>query len=100
ARRNVGISVLAFVVFGAVGGIKAAAAAWVGGRHVGLLNTLDLPWTVRIVASFMAIDFVNYIGHRFQHGVPWLWRFHRVHHSDPRLDATRSLRFHPMEAVV
>lgn len=100
ARRNIGMSALAFATFGALGGIKVGVAAWVGVHHVGILNAVGLPWGLRILASFMAIDLVNYVGHRFQHGLPWLWRFHRVHHADPRLDATSSLRFHPMEAVV
>jgi sterol desaturase/sphingolipid hydroxylase (fatty acid hydroxylase superfamily) len=100
ARRNIGITVLAFITFGALGGVKAGASAWVTVHHFGLLNVAALPWAVRILASFLAIDFVNYLGHRFQHGIPWLWRFHRIHHSDPRLDATSSLRFHPFEAIV
>jgi len=100
ARRNIGMTALTFVAFGALGGVKAAASAWVTVHHLGLLNTVAVPWPVRIVASFLAIDFVNYLGHRVQHGLPWFWRFHRIHHSDPALDATSSLRFHPFEAVV
>jgi len=100
ARRNIGMSALAFVTFGALGGVKAGTSAWVGVHHFGVLNVVALPSALRILASFLAIDLVNYMGHRLQHGVPWLWRFHRVHHSDPQLDATSSLRFHPFEAVV
>lgn len=100
ARRNIGMTALAFVAFGALGGVKAGASAWVGAHHFGVLNVFALPWAARILASFLAIDFVNYLGHRVQHGTPWLWRFHRIHHSDPALDATSSLRFHPFEAVV
>jgi sterol desaturase/sphingolipid hydroxylase (fatty acid hydroxylase superfamily) len=100
ARRNLGMSALAFITFGALGGLKATASAWVGVHHAGVLHMVSLPWAVRVIASFLAIDFVNYVGHRFQHGLPWLWRFHRVHHSDPRLDASSSLRFHPIEAFV
>jgi sterol desaturase/sphingolipid hydroxylase (fatty acid hydroxylase superfamily) len=100
ARRNLGMTALAFITFGGLGGVKAAASAWVGAHHAGALNIVGLPWPVRILASFLAIDLVNYVGHRFQHSLPWLWRFHRVHHSDPRLDATSSLRFHPFEAIV
>jgi len=100
ARRNIGITVLAFVAFGALGGLKAAASGWVTVRRVGLLHAAPLSWTVRIAASFLAIDLVDYLGHRLQHGWAWLWRFHRIHHSDARLDATSSLRFHPVEAIV
>jgi sterol desaturase/sphingolipid hydroxylase (fatty acid hydroxylase superfamily) len=99
-RRNIVMGALAFVTFGALGGVKAGTSAWVGVHHFGVLNVVALPSAVRILVSFLAIDLVNYIGHRLQHGVPWLWRFHRVHHSDPQFDATSSLRFHPFEAVV
>jgi sterol desaturase/sphingolipid hydroxylase (fatty acid hydroxylase superfamily) len=99
ARRNLGIGALAFIAFGATGFLKAGAAAWVGARGVGLLNLVHLPWPIRIAASLLAFDLIDYLFHRLQHGVPWMWRFHRVHHSDPRLDASTSLRFHPVEGA-
>src|SRR5262249_10618527 len=34
------------------------------------------------------------------HAVPWLWRFHRLHHADERLDVTTATRFHPGELVL
>ena len=37
--------------------------------------------------------------HWVQHRVRFLWRSHRVHHSDLDVDFTTSLRFHPFEAV-
>ena len=100
ARHNLGMTALAFGAFGALGGLKAAAAAWVTVHHTGALNAVALPWGVRIAASFLAIDLVNYLGHRLQHAVPLLWRFHRVHHSDPALDVTTTIRQHPGEGVI
>lgn len=99
ARRNFGISLLAFVAFGATGFLKAGSAAWVGANRFGLLNAIALPWPVRILASFLLFDLVDYLFHRLQHRVGWIWRFHRIHHSDPRLDASSSLRFHPIEGI-
>jgi sterol desaturase/sphingolipid hydroxylase (fatty acid hydroxylase superfamily) len=32
--------------------------------------------------------------------VRWLWRLHRVHHSDPTLTVTTALRFHPGEILL
>ena len=34
------------------------------------------------------------------HYVPWLWRIHKVHHSDLDLDATSGVRFHPVEIII
>src|SRR5262249_54953936 len=38
---------------------------------------------VSFVAAFLLLDFLNYALHRCQHAVPFLWRFHALHHSDP-----------------
>ena len=97
--RNLGISVAAFVAFGATGFLKAGSSAWVTSHDFGLLNMAALPWAVRILVSFMVVDFTDYLFHRLQHGVSWIWRFHRVHHADSRLDASSSLRFHPVEGA-
>jgi sterol desaturase/sphingolipid hydroxylase (fatty acid hydroxylase superfamily) len=34
------------------------------------------------------------------HRVPWLWRFHKVHHVDLDLDASTALRFHFGEMAI
>jgi sterol desaturase/sphingolipid hydroxylase (fatty acid hydroxylase superfamily) len=34
------------------------------------------------------------------HRVPLLWRYHRVHHSDPMVDVTTTIRQHPGESVI
>jgi hypothetical protein len=38
--------------------------------------------------------------HRLNHRIPFLWRFHRTHHSDSRLDVTTASRFHVGEIVL
>lgn len=38
-----------------------------------------------------------YLWHRGNHTIPFLWRFHRMHHSERQLDATSAARFHPGE---
>ncbi len=37
-------------------------------------------------------DFFQYWLHRAQHVIPALWKFHRVHHSDPAMNASTALR--------
>jgi sterol desaturase/sphingolipid hydroxylase (fatty acid hydroxylase superfamily) len=51
------------------------------------------------VAAFLLLDFLVYAVHRCQHAVPLLWRFHALHHSDPDVDVTTSVRHHPLEYV-
>ena len=42
-----------------------------------------------LVASF---DLCEYLYHRAQHAIPWLWRRHALHHSDPCMNATTTER--------
>lgn len=66
----------------------------------GLMAALALPGWVQFVVGIVALDFVyGYAAHRTMHGMPRLWRFHRVHHSDLFVDATTSYRTHPVELV-
>src|SRR6516164_9511133 len=52
------------------------------------------------VAAFLLLDFLIYAVHRCQHAVPFLWRFHALHHSDPDVDLTTSVRLHPVEYLL
>ena len=49
---------------------------------------------LRVVLGFLLLDYTLYIWHWMNHGSPWLWRFHAVHHIDRDLDTTTGLRFH------
>lgn len=52
------------------------------------------------VTGFLLLDLMQYAVHRCQHAVPFLWRFHALHHSDPDVDVTTSVRHHPVEYVL
>jgi sterol desaturase/sphingolipid hydroxylase (fatty acid hydroxylase superfamily) len=52
------------------------------------------------LAAFLLLDFLHYAAHRCQHAVPFLWRFHALHHSDPDVDVTTSVRHHPIEYLM
>jgi sterol desaturase/sphingolipid hydroxylase (fatty acid hydroxylase superfamily) len=52
------------------------------------------------LAAFLLLDLLNYAIHRCQHAVPFLWRFHALHHSDPDVDVTTSARHHPIEYLL
>jgi sterol desaturase/sphingolipid hydroxylase (fatty acid hydroxylase superfamily) len=57
-----------------------------------------------IIVQFLEItlltDLVQYWVHRLFHRVPWLWRFHAVHHSAQVMDWLASSRMHVVEIVV
>jgi len=63
------------------------------------------PWPIAntflsFVSGFLVLDLVVYGVHRWMHAVPFLWRFHALHHSDPDFDVTTSVRVHPGEYMV
>lgn len=77
-------------------GIAAAAEA----RGWGLLQTLALPFWLKVVASVVLLDLVIYLQHVLFHAVPLLWRLHRMHHADLDLDVSSGGRFHTFEILL
>jgi sterol desaturase/sphingolipid hydroxylase (fatty acid hydroxylase superfamily) len=59
-----------------------------------------LPKRLRLVAGLAAMDYGFYLWHAATHKVPFLWRFHRVHHVDPDLDMSTAVRFHTLDMLV
>ena len=54
-----------------------------------------------ILISFLTLDFFGgWLVHITEHKVPFLWRFHVIHHSDNNVDVTTGLRHHPGESVL
>jgi sterol desaturase/sphingolipid hydroxylase (fatty acid hydroxylase superfamily) len=66
----------------------------------GLLPSLGLPGWLAALLAVVALDFSFYVAHVAMHHNRWLWRFHRVHHSDPAVDVTTTIRQHPGEGVI
>ena len=101
ALKNVMLSVLNSVLT-AVGfaTLWLMTARWAQAHHFGLLNWFPLPSWARLVVAFLLFDAWMYWWHRFNHCIPFLWRFHRTHHSDPRMDVTTANRFHIGEIAV
>lgn len=61
--------------------------------------TADLPLWLRVVLALMIGDIGAYWGHRWSHELPFLWRFHSVHHSAPDVDWLTNTRAHPLDLV-
>jgi sterol desaturase/sphingolipid hydroxylase (fatty acid hydroxylase superfamily) len=69
-------------------------------RGFGLCSRFPTSSFALVLVAIVALDFANYFAHWLMHRVPALWRVHRVHHSDPLVDVTTSLRQHPFENVL
>jgi sterol desaturase/sphingolipid hydroxylase (fatty acid hydroxylase superfamily) len=96
------------VVFPVLGFLAAGAAVWAlvapglaaVGLEDGLLPVRSLPVWAQLVALFLLRDFVHWNVHRLLHAVPWLWQFHKLHHSVRQMGVAAHLRYHWMENVV
>jgi sterol desaturase/sphingolipid hydroxylase (fatty acid hydroxylase superfamily) len=91
------------LVIGLLAGATTAASEWpvvapvqrlAERRRLGLLRWLPVPRALRFVLGFLMLDYTLYLWHRLNHRMPFLWRFHAVHHIDLDMDSTTGLRFH------
>lgn len=80
-------------------GLWLMAADWAARNHFGLFHLVALPAWARAPGAIVLLDAWLYWWHRLNHRVPFLWRFHRVHHSDACMDVTTASRFHFGEVV-
>lgn len=55
-------------------------------------------WLQALEVIFLS-DLIIYWGHRIQHKVDFLWRFHKVHHSAETLDWLAAHREHPIDSI-
>jgi sterol desaturase/sphingolipid hydroxylase (fatty acid hydroxylase superfamily) len=82
------------VVLARVDALAAAGAphlrAWIGTRPV---------WAQAVLAVALG-DLGVYAIHRLAHTVPWLWRFHAVHHSAEEMDWLVAVRHHPVDLLL
>ena len=58
------------------------------------------PVAVQFLVYFVVSDFIQWCVHVLLHRVPFLWQFHKIHHSAPRMDWAVNFRFHWFELVV
>jgi len=99
--RNVGIGLVnGAVLTTGFSALLLAAIQWGTVHPVGLLHWVSLSSWAERVAGFVVFDLWMYLWHRANHSVGWLWRFHRVHHSDLAMDVTTALRFHLGEMML
>src|SRR5262245_42785929 len=80
--------------------IAMRLAVLVGEKKWGLLGLVSLPLWAEVVLAVVLLDYTLYVWHVLTHRVPWLWRFHVVHHVDLDMDASTALRFHFAELLV
>ncbi|PCJ25577.1 MAG: sterol desaturase [SAR86 cluster bacterium] len=104
-RTNIAISVfntlivrIAVPLAGVGAALFAQQEQW--GIFPVIRNYFQLPQWASIIIFLFIFDLTIYYQHRVFHAVPFLWRFHRVHHTDMDYDITTGIRFHPVSIII
>src|SRR3989337_2032476 len=63
-------------------------------RQIGLTYLFESPAWLKAGLTILLLDYSNYVWHILLHKLPFMWRFHLVHHTDLDLDVTTAMRFH------
>jgi sterol desaturase/sphingolipid hydroxylase (fatty acid hydroxylase superfamily) len=79
--------------------LALALASWLSNTiGIGLWPT-DWPLLAQVALASVVAEFFDYWAHRAMHESSWLWRFHAIHHSAPRLYWLNATRTHPGETL-
>ncbi len=80
--------------------IVAPLTKFVERKNFGLLKIFRLPKFLETIFAVALLDYTLYVWHVLTHKLPFLWRFHLVHHIDLDLDASTAVRFHFGELLI
>ena len=58
------------------------------------------PFMIQLIEAVVSADLLFYTAHRLFHTVPFLWKFHAVHHSIEEMDWLAAARVHPFDQIV
>ncbi|MDA1013771.1 MAG: sterol desaturase family protein [Planctomycetota bacterium] len=101
AVRNLTVALMNAAVIGLLFGTATVLTShWAVESRIGLLHLTDGFAVGRFAAGLILLDAWMFVWHWLNHRVPLLWRFHRMHHSDPDMDVTTATRFHLGEHVI
>lgn len=96
-KVNLALGLLNGLLFSTVG---FGVILWAISQRWGLLHQLQLPFWGEVLLSVLFLDLASNLWHRWNHFYPFLWSFHRVHHSERHMDAFTALRFHAGEVCL
>lgn len=100
------IFIFPLIVVGAIVGYHFASVNTLSGLvgFFGEREASSLPdWAVTSVVlttTFLAYELAYWVDHYLSHKIPFLWEFHKVHHSAAVLTPFTNLRVHPIDSIV
>lgn len=88
-----------YQIFPLVADLVGALLTWLAGQPAA--GTPSLPVLIAFtLATAIALDFGVFFSHYLHHKVPFLWQFHKVHHSAEVLTPVTVYRMHPVDDVI
>lgn len=76
-----------------------STALYVNQNAIWLFPLLGMHQIFAGIFMFVLLDMIIFLEHILFHKIPFLWKFHSVHHSDLDMDFTTALRFHFGESI-
>lgn len=73
---------------------------WFGIKNIIAIEIQSWPKLAQLGLLLVIADFIQWNVHRMLHRVPWMWEFHKVHHSVKEMGFAAHLRFHWMETII
>lgn len=99
--NNLGITVFNSIIINLVfSTVIVGTATYTQTHKLGVLNMVQAPVWLKILFTVVFMDFILYVWHFLNHEMPFLWRFHRMHHSDLNMDVSTATRFHIGELAI
>ena len=71
----------------------------VSAKSMTIIDLSSVPAWAQLLVFFIVLDFVQWFTHVLLHKYPFLWKFHKVHHSVKEMGFAAHLRYHWMENI-
>ncbi|MFY0627713.1 MAG: sterol desaturase family protein [Reichenbachiella sp.] len=69
-------------------------------KSIALFDISKWDMWLQLLVFFILLDFVQWFTHVLLHNYPFLWKFHKVHHSVKEMGFAAHLRYHWMENIL
>lgn len=110
-RADLGFCLLNTTITGSLIGwailSSPTVANWTSAGLIAGLGPPPGPWlapvpavAIKTLAMFLAYEFAYWLDHYLSHKIPFLWEFHRVHHTAETLSPLTVFRVHPVDSLV
>jgi sterol desaturase/sphingolipid hydroxylase (fatty acid hydroxylase superfamily) len=101
AAVNMGFTTIHLIIHTFLAIVIIKLSDWCRSEQFGFVYWMNASVFGAIIISFLTLDFFGgWLVHIAEHKIPFLWRFHVVHHADNNVDVTTGLRHHPIESVL